>query len=87
MVIERPSVVVPIIGLPFRAFEAQVTVIILCNCNTSNEPMLLQGIENAKACSKCQNVYAITALHYERGKTPRVQVAVSLVGKVAQRVG
>lgn len=75
------SMTVPIVGEPFETIDLLITAVARCKCAPENKPFLIPGVDAAKICSGCGNVYAITAVHYNRRVTgmasaPSLQVAI-----------
>lgn len=58
----------PIVGQPVKVFECVPMATVLCNCHPENVPFLIVGIEQAKICVRCRNVYAIGLVSFDRSK-------------------
>ena len=73
---------IPIVGLQHRAFECAVIVSVMCNCDPSNTPFMIQGLKQLRGCPKCGNFYGIQAVLFDReqGMT-EAQAVVVIAGR------
>lgn len=75
----QPNNNVPIIGQPFKVFECVPLVTIQCNCQPTNNPIIINGIDVLKKCQHCGKIFGITAVQYDRRTNGPVLFTVSLV--------
>lgn len=68
---------IPLVGSQFEAFDATITVVVRCSCDSDNKPFMVSE-RMPMACAKCRNIYVVEQTEVKvviRGKLPEAPPA------------
>lgn len=75
--VNDPSV--PSVGQPFEVSGFTPVVMCKCTCDPANVPFLLNGVQHAMQCHRCQRLFFIGALMYDRNSgNTNIQIGVQM---------